>query len=254
MSSATRLIFGVVVSTTLALAGAARAGEAVTVFAAASLTEAMTAVGAAHSEASGVAVRFSFAASSTLARQIEAGAPADIFASANVAWMDRLESLGRVDAASRSSLGSNRLVLVVPRGAANSAAPQDIGAVLRRDGRIAVGDPDHVPAGIYAREALTTLGLWRAVSPRLARADNVRSALALVERGEAPVGIVYATDAAITEGVRIAASLPVESHSPIAYPVAIVAGAERHAVRALFAFMTSDAAAAIFARFGFLDR
>lgn len=230
--------------------------EPVTVFAAASLTNAMEAVGAAYAERTNDEIRFSFASSSTLARQIEAGAPAQIYASANERWMDYVEARDLIAAETRLSPIGNRLVLVA---AADKDAREvevtsalDLASLLGPDGRLAVGDPAHVPAGMYAREALERLGLWTAAEPRLARADNVRAALALVERGEAPYGIVYATDAAIADGVDVVGTFPAESHTPITYPFAVVAGAEGEAVEDFFAFMTSDAALAIYARFGFV--
>lgn len=241
-------------------APAARAETVVTVFAAASLTDAISAAGARFTEATGVRLRFSFAASSTLARQIEAGAPADLFASANQAWMDYLSERRLVVAATRSAPIANRLVLVAP--ADGSAVPIDLAAAEAGerlherlgDGRLAVGDPDHVPAGIYARQALESLGLWDALGRRLARADNARAALALVARGEAPLGIVYATDAAIAaDRVTVVGAFPPASHRPIAYPFAVVSGAEtRPPVMRLHRFLTGPAAAETFARFGFV--
>jgi molybdate transport system substrate-binding protein len=230
--------------------------EPMTVFAAASLTDAMEAVGAAYTEATGEPVRFSFASSSTLARQIEAGAPAQIYASANQRWMDYLEDRGLIAAESRVSPIGNRLVLIAPAGDDTpdvTIAPDlDLAGLLGERDRLAVGDPDHVPAGLYAREALVSLGLWEALAPRLARADDVRAALALVARGEAPVGIVYATDAAVSDDVEVLGTFPADGHRPITYPFAVVAAAEaRTAVDDLFAFMTGPEARAIYARFGF---
>lgn len=233
----------------------ARAGEPLTLFAAASLAEAMDEILAAHEAATGAPVRASYAASSTLARQIEAGAPTDIFASANVRWMDHLAVRGLVDAATRVSPIANRLVLVAPAGTPGGEIAigpgLDLAARMGPKTRLAVGDPDHVPAGLYAEQALASLGLWAELAPRLARADDVRAALALVARGETPFGIVYATDAAITPAVRVVGTFPADSHRPIVYPFAVVAGAARPAVADLFAFVTEDAALAIFEDFGF---
>lgn len=227
----------------------------VTVFAAASLTEAMQAVGDAYADASGGTVRFSFAASSTLARQILAGAPAQVYCSASEDWMDELERHGLVEAGTRRSPFGNSLVLVAPKAVGMPPltidAGLDLAARLGRDGRLAVGDPAHVPAGIYARQALRALGLWDTLAPRLAPADNVRAALALVARGEAPYGIVYATDAALSDAVTVLGTFPADTHPPIAYPCAIVKGQGDSAVRAFFDFLTGPQALAIFARFGF---
>ncbi|MDF1586760.1 molybdate ABC transporter substrate-binding protein [Marinimicrococcus flavescens] len=234
---------------------AARAQEPVTVFAAASLTDAMEEIGRLYGEQTGHAVRFSFASSSTLARQIEAGAPARLFASASEQWMDYLAERGLIEKASRTSPIGNSLVLIAP--ADSPLAPQridgalDLAALLGPDERLAVGDPDHVPAGIYARKALEALGLWEEAEPRLARADNVRAALALVEQGETPLGIVYGTDAAATDRVRIVGTFPVGSHPPVSYPFALVAGAATEESEALLGYMTGEQGLAVFRRFGF---
>jgi molybdate transport system substrate-binding protein len=166
------------------------------------------------------------ASSATLARQIEHGAPADLFVSASTEWMDHLEAYALVTPSSRQVLVGNSLVLVAH---ARDAAPLDLAAEASLSerlgsGRLAVGDPAHVPAGRYAREALDALGLWAHVAARLAPAGDVRAALALVERGEAPLGVVYATDAEASDGVTVVASFPAESHSPVWYPMATVAG------------------------------
>ncbi len=220
----------------LAACAAPRAAGASTdlvVFAAASLSDVLRALAA---ELGGWRqVRFSFAASSTLARQIEQGAPAHVFISADEAWMDHLAARGQVDAVSRRLLAGNRLVVV--RSGADAAASGvtettsalrealRAGAGPRAPDRVATGDPAHVPVGRYAQLALTHLGLWDDVALRLVRADNVRSALAFVERGEAAAGIVYATDARVTAQVRVMARFPRSSHPPIRYPAAVVRGA-----------------------------
>lgn len=229
--------------------------EAATVFAAASLTNALEAIADRYRTETGARVRLSFAASSTLARQIEAGAPAQIFASANERWMDRLAGRSLVDAATRVSPIGNRLVLIAPAGTARGQVEVtrdlDLGALLGPGGRLAVGDPAHVPAGLYAKQALQTLGLWAGVAPRLARADNTRAALALVARGEAPLGIVYATDAAISDRVEVIGIIPAGAHAPITYPFAIVRGADTAEVRALFAYITGAPGRALFRAHGF---
>lgn len=237
-------------------AKAASAEDPLTVFAAASLTDAMTAAGEAFTGETGLDIRFSFASSSTLARQIEAGAPAHIFASANETWMDYLEKRDLIASDTRISPIANRLALVAPRStqlegiAADSSL--DLATALGPDGRLAVGDPVHVPAGIYAKEALETLGLWKAAELRIARADNVRAALALVESGEAPLGITYATDARISQGVIVLDLFPRSSHAQITYPFALLAAAEREDALAFLAFLTGEKGIEIFESFGFV--
>lgn len=225
-----------------------------TVFAAASLTDAMRAVAMAWVKHGHPAPALSFASSSTLARQIEAGAPANIFASADEKWMNYLADRHAIIADTRKDVLSNRLVLVVP--ASNPAqliiAPGfDLAALLGSNGRLAVGDPAHVPAGIYAKQALTKLGLWGAAAPRLAPAEDVRAALLLVERGEAAAGIVYATDANATGSVRVAGVFPADSHDPIRYPFAIVRGGDTPEARALLAFIEGPEGLALLAKSGF---
>ncbi|ESR26241.1 molybdate ABC transporter substrate-binding protein [Lutibaculum baratangense] len=237
-----------------ALALPARA-EPPTVFAAASLTDAMEAVGRAYQEETGEAVRFSFASSSTLARQVEAGAPADIIISANEQWMDYLQEREMIDPTTRMSPISNGLVLVAPRDGGvdevDITAETDLAALLGTNGRLAVGDPDHVPAGIYAKQSLEALGFWGALEQRLARADDVRAALTLVSRGEASLGIVYATDAQVDGGVKVVGHFPTDSHDPITYPFAVVADAPSGSAARLFDFLTGEEALAIYERHGF---
>ena len=214
-----------------------------TVFAAASLSEVLPAIVGASTALP--PVRFSFAASSTLARQIENGAPADIFVSADEAWMDHLERAGKVQATTRRVLASNRLVVVRAGGAASlDESTAAIRAALAGE-RVATGDPTHVPVGRYAQAALRSLGIWEEVAPRLVRADNVRSALAFVERGEAPSGIVYATDVAVSSKLRVAARFPRSSHPPVQYPGALVTGASATAAAFHAAFFTPQARAVL---------
>ena len=222
----------------------------VTLFAAASLADVLQAL-AARWAGSGPALRLSFAASSTLARQIEQGAPADVFVSADEAWMDYLARHGRIEPASRRVLAMNRLV-VVRSGAAPAGEPPEDTPALRTallagepGARIATGDPAHVPVGLYARAALTRLGLWAEVDPRLVRADNVRSALAFVERGEAASGIVYATDARVSRSLHVAARFPAASHPPIRYPAALVKDAAPAAREVLARLFAPEAQAAL---------
>ena len=221
----------------------------VTVFAAASLTTALRQILSPDDDPT---VRCSFASSSSLARQIDAGAPADLFLSANEEWMDYLQGRGRIDAESRVDLLANRIVVVAPAGAGLSVQPRagfDFSGAFR--GRLALGDPDHVPAGIYARQALEMLGWWPALKDRLAPASDVRAATVFVERGECSAGIIYATDAAISRKVEVVAELADSLHSPIRYPAAIVNGRATAEVRAILDRLRSPGAAAVFRRHGF---
>lgn len=233
--------------------GAEIAGDPVTLFAAASTTDAVNEIAEAFAAKTGGSMRPVLASSSTLARQISQGAPADIFLSANVEWMDHLDQQQLLAADSRAPLLSNRLVLIAPADSALQLrlAPGLPLRDLLGGGRLAVGDPAHVPAGIYARQALEALGLWDQVADRLAQAANVRAALALVDRGEAVAGVVYETDAAISPRVKIVDAFPDDVTPPITYPLAIVTGHDRPAVRAAYEFLKSDEATAIFAKYGF---
>ncbi len=225
-----------------------------TVFAAASLTEALQAIGALWAASGQPAPRFSFASSSTLARQIEAGAPANVFASADEQWADYLQQRDLIVPATRRSLLTNRLVLVVPKDRARTVQigpGLNIEGLLGPNGRLAAGDPAHVPAGIYAEAALKSLGLWERVQPRLARAESVRSALLLVSRGEAPAGIVYATDAAADSGVAVAGTFPASSHPPVTYPFAVVRTHDTPGARAFLEFLSGPQARDAFTRAGF---
>ncbi len=230
------------------------AAQDMTVFAAASLNEAMGEIAAAWAKAGHPKPRVSLAASSTLARQIEQGAPANLFASADEQWMDYLDQRGLLAPGTRADLLANQLVLIVPKSQARKVAigpGMDLAALLGHDGRLSVGDPAHVPAGIYAEQALKKLGLWAQAEPHLARAADVRSALRLVELGEAPAGIVYATDAAASDQVAVAGVFPADLHDRITYPFAIIKSGDGPEARALLAFMTGPQAHAIFAKRGF---
>ena len=230
--------------------------DRVTVFAAASLTDALQELAGDWRRQNGGEVRYSFASSSTLARQIEAGAPADIFISANPEWMDYLAGKNLIVPDSRTEPLGNDLLLVAPADSALSKVQidsnLDVAALVRPGERIATGDPAHVPVGMYAQQALTRLGLWEKTDPLLARADSVRAALALVERGESPLGIVYASDAVASSKVKVVGKFPPDSHDPITYPFAIVMGHDTPAVRAFFAKITSGGAAQVYERFGFI--
>ncbi len=228
--------------------------QQLTVFAAASLTDAMRDVSGLWQQAGHAPLRLSFAASSSLARQIEQGAPANLFASADERWMNHLAIHNLVAVGTRTDLLGNALVLVVPADQPRhvTLGPDlDLAALLGPGGRLAIGDPAHVPAGIYAEQALRKLALWDHVAARLARAEDVRSALLLVERGEVPAGIVYATDAAVSKNVTVAGTFPASSHDPITYPFAVVKSGDTPDARALLTFLQGPEARAAFARRGF---
>ena len=229
--------------------------DEVLVFAAASLTDALEEIAASYREANATVVKLSFASSSTLARQIEAGAPAHLFASADQPWMDYLAERGLVLPETRVSPIGTALVLVAPVESAVALisidAGGDLAALLGRDGRLAVGDPEHVPAGKYAQPALSSLGLWSALERRLARADNVRATLALVARGEAPLGIVYATDARVATGVKVLGTFPAASHPPISYRMALDKGGDTPGAHAFFRFLTGQQGLSVLQRQGF---
>ena len=234
-------------------AGAARA-ERVVLLAAASTAAAVEEAIARFDAGPGNRVVASYAGTPALARQIESGAPADLFLAANAAWMDYLEARGFVAPGSRRALLGNRLVLVAAEEGEAPPAPLPPleAAALPAEGRLAMGDPAHVPVGIYARQALEALGLWPALRGRIAPAADARAALALVARGEAPRGIVYATDAARGAGVRAVAAIPAGLHEAIVYPIALVRGRDSPLARRFLAFLTGPAGRAVFARAGFV--
>jgi molybdate transport system substrate-binding protein len=229
----------------------------VDLFAAASLREVLHAAIVDHQRRSGRTVRAIYAGSAQLARQIEQGAPADLFISADEAWMDWLEQRGLTEPEARRRLASNSLVLIAPATApatsVNLASPTDLAARLG-DGRLAIAEAN-VPAGRYGREALTRLNLWRSVEDRLAPGDDVRAALALVARGEAPLGVVYATDARAEARVRVVATFPATSHPLIAYSAAPVqrqdGAGDPAAAKAFLDFLDGADGQALFRRFGF---
>ena len=224
------------------------------VFAAASLTNVLGELSPAWEKTSGVPVKLSFAASSVLARQIEAGGGADVFVSADQEWMDYLQAHNLLDKSTRRNLVGNRLVLIAPADSKVELkiAPGFKLAAALGEGRIATGDPDTVPVGRYARSALTSLGVWDEVADRLVRADNVRSAMMFVARGEVPLGIVYTTDALVDSKVRIVDTFPETSHSPITYPGAVTKDAKPQAA-AYLQFLGSSEARAAWRKFGFLE-
>lgn len=227
--------------------------EDVVVFAAASLTNALERVVAAWMAETGQGAVTSHAGSPALARQIQQGAPADIFISASVDWMDAVEASGDLRHGTRRDILGNGLVLIAH---GRDAAPVSIDATLDLvgmldGGRLSMALVEAVPAGVYGRQALTALGLWDSVAPLVAQSDNVRAALAFVALGEAPLGIVYATDAAVEDNVTVIGTFPEGSHEPIVYPAAITAQSANPLAADFLAFMTSDAARAIWVEFGF---
>lgn len=244
-------------ATVLAVAAPLKAGaDQVIVFAAASLTNALNAVAEVWMAETGNVAIMSHAGSSALARQIQAGAPADIFMPASVEWMDAVEASGDLRAGTRRDLLGNRLVLIAH---GHEAAPVTIDAELDLvgmldGGRLSMALVDAVPAGIYGQAALTALGLWEDVEPALVQSHSVRSALAFVALGEAPMGIVYATDAAVEDSVSVIGTFPEGSHPPIILPAAITAQSTSPAAEAFLDFLGSDQARAIWAGHGFVVR
>ena len=235
----------------LSLASLANAEDKVTVFAAASLTNALGEVSAQYEKANATKIVHSFAASSTLAKQIEAGAPADIFMSADAKWMNYLGEKKLIDPASRRDLLGNKLVLIAPKGKAFAVKfDKNFDFPKAFDGRLCTGDIDSVPAGIYAKQSLTFLNWWDGVKTRIVGAQDVRGALAFVERGECAAGIVYETDAKISGKVEIVGTFPEDSHLPIVYPLAFVAGA-KNMNRDYYDYLQKPEALAIFSRYGF---
>jgi molybdate transport system substrate-binding protein len=225
--------------------------EKVTIYAAASATNAIMDIAKAFEDKRGVKVLASFASSAALAKQIEAGAPAQVYLSANPEWMDYLEEKKLIEAGSRRDLLGNALVVVAPRGRTFPLkAEKGVDFAAAFQGKLAMGDPSHVPAGMYAKEALIHLGWWESAYPRMVGTMDVRSALNFVEMGEAAAGIVYSTDARMSEKVEVVAVLPEESHSPISYPVALVREAGGTA-REFLNFLVSPTAKTIFTKYGF---
>ncbi|MEZ0494813.1 molybdate ABC transporter substrate-binding protein [Sphingomonas sp. IW22] len=237
---------------TATLAPPLAAQEPPLVLAAASLQEALSEAAARFSPQVAGRPRLSFAGSSALARQITAGAPADLFISADEQWMDAVESAGLVAAGSRADLTGNRLVLIAATG--STSAKVRTGADMLRalgSGRLAMADPDAVPAGRYGRAALSRFGVWERMAPRIARAENVRAALALVERGAAVLGIVYATDARASRKVRVIGRFPAASHPPIRYPIARLKRSGDAGAGTFRRFLLSPAGQAILQKHGF---
>jgi molybdate transport system substrate-binding protein len=232
---------------------AAAQDQSITVFAAASMKNALDDVDAAFTKKTGIKIVASYDASSALMKQIEAGAPADVFVSADLKWMDYGSQKKLIKDDTRVNLLGNELVLIAAKDSKIDNVTIGPGfdlAKLAGDGRIATGDVQAVPVGIYAKAALEKLGVWASVEPKMAMAANVRAALVLVARGEAPLGIVYATDAKVEPGVKVVGTFPETSHDPIIYPVAATTGAKPDATPYL-AFLRSSAAKPIFESYGF---
>ena len=232
---------------------AATAAGTVTVFAAASLRNALDGIGANWTAATGTEVKFSYAASGALAKQIENGAPADLFGSADLKWMEYAAEKKLIKPESRVALLGNALVLVASRDTSVDLeiAPGFRLAEALGDSRLAMGIPGAVPAGTYAREALVKLGVWQQIESRTAGAENVRAALAFVARGEARFGIVYATDAARDPNVKVVGTFPADSHAPIVYPFALTHSSKNPLASAFLTFLTSPQAKAVFEKEGF---
>jgi molybdate transport system substrate-binding protein len=232
----------------------AAAIETMTVFAAASMRNALDDTNVTFRKLTGVKVIASYAATSALVKQMEQGAPADVFVSADMKWMDYAIAHNLVKPDTRVNLLGNRLVMIAP--AKGKIDHVDIGngfdiASLAGDGRIAVADVKAVPAGLYAKAALESLGVWKTAEPKLAQAENVRAALAYVARGETAIGIVYETDARIEPGVKIVGIFPATSHPPVTYPVAATAETKNQYVNRYLKFLRSSVAKAIFEKYGF---
>lgn len=249
---ATAKVLGAVLGT-LVVAAPVHA-QHLTVFAAASVKEALDEVGRQFQRATGHNFVVSYAASSALAKQIENGAPADVFISADLDWMNYLGQRKLINVATRTNLLRNRLVLIAPSDSAIQAqiTPRfPLAALLGSKGRLSMADPDSVPAGKYTKAALEKLGVWSSVESRVARGDNVRTALNFVARGEAPLGIVYQTDAYAESRVRIVALFPHDTHPPIIYPVAVTAASKHASTPSFVSFLKSKEARTVFEKHGF---
>ncbi len=249
------IVTGLLLGASAIFSTGASAGD-VTVFAAASMKNAMDEIAAEWAEQAGHTATVSLAGSSELARQIQQGAPADVFISANIDWMDRLEADGLIDPESRFDLLGNSIVLIAH---GMEAEPVEIApgfdlAGMLGESRLAMALVDAVPAGIYGKASLESLGIWEEVEPRVAQADNVRAALAFVSTGEAPMGIVYATDAVAGDDVTVVGTFPADTHPPIIYPAASIAASDSPLNAEFMEFLRSETARAAFERQGFTVR
>ncbi|MBY0512120.1 MAG: molybdate ABC transporter substrate-binding protein [Rhodospirillaceae bacterium] len=235
-------------------ARAAAKNDQLLVFAASSLTDVLNELAEAYAKTGHAKPALSFAASAALARQIENGAPASLFMSADEQWMDYVAERKLVADGTRTSFLGNTLVLVTPADKAQKVdiKPRFPLAKVLAGGKLSMGDPDSVPVGKYGKAALESLGVWRDVEPNVIRADNVRVALAFVERGEAAAGIVYATDAALTKKVAVAGTFPANSYPPVSYPLGVIAAHDTPAARAFRDFILSADARAVFVKYGFV--
>lgn len=248
MKKALCALFNSLITIGVLLGAPASFADEVSVYAAASLTDVVSEIARNYEVGHAAKIKPSFASSGTLAKQIEAGAPADIFISADTKWMDYLDSKGRIDKGSRLNLVGNSLVLIAPKG-------RTFGVRLKKgfdfakafEGKLCTGATESVPVGIYAKEALSHLGWWNAIKSRIVGTEDVRAALVLVERGECAAGIVYATDAKISGKVETVGTFPESTHSPIVYPAALVSHSE--SAKEFFEYL--KASSAIFARYGF---
>lgn len=251
---ATALLAALLVASLAVPLTSAKAGDEIVVFAAASLKNALDDISADWSKETGNIARVSLAGSSQLAKQIQQGAPADLFISANVKWMDVLQNDKLIDATTRRDILRNRIVLIAHGKAATPVEIKknmDLNGLLQ-GGKLAMAMVDSVPAGIYGKAALTSLGMWETVSPNVAQTDNVRAALALVARGEAPYGIVYATDANASDNVTVIGTFPTETHPPIIYPAAVLAeSGNKERAGSFLDFLTSQQGKAVFEGEGF---
>ena len=248
-----RAAFTLIVLFASFLAPASAQTTPVTVFAAISLKDALEEAAKAFIASDGTEIRFSFASSATIAKQIENGAPADLFASADLSWMNYLVEKNRVKSATRTNLLGNRLVVVAPFASPLKELELTPEAYLKAlgDGRLAMGDIKSVPAGVYGKSALEKLGLWSTVESHVAQTENVRSALLFADRGEVPLAIVYATDAKVDPNVKIVANFPADSHEPIIYPFAVTSTARGEGADRFLNFLKSPAGKAIFEKYGF---
>lgn len=249
--SLTRLLAGLMVVAFSSLATTAHAEQKITVYAAASLTNAINDIAAAYEKSKGVKVVSSFAASSALAKQIENGAPADVFISADTKWMNYLQDKDKIVKESRHNLLGNHLVLIAPKGSALKVEmDKSFDFAKAFDGKLCTGDLESVPVGIYAKQSLTALGWWDSIKSRIVGTQDVRAALAFVDRGECAAGIVYETDAKVSTKSDLIATFPDNTHDPIVYPVALVAGSQTEA-KDFEDYLASPEALAIFAKYGF---
>lgn len=238
----------------LLLAPLSALADDVLVFAAASLKPSLDKIIATPEAAALGTIKPSYAASSQLAKQIEAGAPAALFISADQDWMDYVAERKLLADGTRENLLGNALVLVAPKDSTAKIDVEpgfDLVGLLGKDGKLALGEPNSVPAGKYAKAALTRLGVWDAVSPRVVSAENVRAALNFVAKGEAPLGVVYRSDAVSEPAVRVVATFPESTHAPIVYPAALVAGQDSPAARKLLELLHAQGEQAIFREYGF---